>query len=248
MSESDTIAKYQPVIKSLLPYANEGRLLQGLNKFTGKLSSSVRKALKSEVERLMSYSYEGADNSSFAAFPVREFKHFGLDMRLDEIGENILEKETKRYFDKYTVGVRESITSSEHYQQQLKIENYRRIVEHYCVDAQSLRDINFGDDIAVLWSEMVDVETNGKIQPYSIASVSLAGLTIESRRVTGIKKGLQVKVHVDKKSPLAIKGTTLLCESGVSNFNRDTKKHELFSVHSRHAGKNQRTAKTVVTD
>lgn len=227
MSESVKFEKYQSVIKSLLPYANEGRLLQGLNKFTGKLSSSVRKSIKSEVERLMSDSNQGADNSDFAVFPVREFKHFGLDMRLDEIGESILLKETKRYFDRYTVGVHESITSSKEYQQRLKIVNNKKIVEHFSVDAQPLNDIEFGDDIAVLWSENVGVDVNNKIERYLVTSLSLSGITIESRRIFGLKKGMHINVHVDKKSYLPFKGATLACECGVSNFNRDTNKHEL---------------------
>ena len=128
MSESEIIQRYQTVINALLPYANEGRLLEGLNKFTSRLSNKIRKVLKQEVERLMSQTYESANNSAFAVFPVRKFKHFGIDMRLDQLGEDILYKETERYFNKYTVGVLETVTSSEYYQNRLKAENQKKIV------------------------------------------------------------------------------------------------------------------------
>lgn len=227
MSESEIIKQYQPVINALLPYANEGRLLEGLNKFTNRLSNKVRKVLKEEVERLMSQTYESADNSAFAVFPVRDFKHFGIDMRLDQLGENILNKETERYFNKYTVGVLEAVTSSDYYQSRLKAENQKKIVEHFRVDAQSLHDISFGDDIAVQHEETVECEYNEFFEKYEVIEVGTSYIKIQSRRIFPIKKGFNVKVHLDKSSPLAVNGTTLHCVALISNFNKSFTRHEL---------------------
>lgn len=228
MSESEIIKQYQPVIKALLPYANEGRLLEGLNKFTTRLSNKVRKVLKQEVERLMSQTYQSADNSAFAVFPVRDFKHFGIDMRLDQLGENILYKETERYFNKYTVGVLEAVTSSEYYQSRLKAENQRKIVEHFRVDAQSLHDISFGEDIAVQHDELIECEYDGKFEQYEVIEVGTSYLKIQNRRIFSIKKGTSVKVHLEKSSPLALSGTTLHCVAMVANFNKASTRHELI--------------------
>lgn len=147
MSERNALKKYSSVVNALLPYANEGRILEGINKFNEKIPSQTRKLIKKEVERLMSVTDEGADNSAFALFPVKTFKHFGIQMRLDEIGEDILHSETERYFNRYTVGVREAVTSSEHYKSKMRQEQKRKIIDYFKVDAQSLKDIDFGDDI-----------------------------------------------------------------------------------------------------
>ena len=227
MTESEIIKQYQPVINALLPYANDGRLLEGLNRFTNRLSNKVRKVLKEEVERLMSQTFESADNSAFAAFPVRDFKHFGIDMRLDQLGENILSKETERYFNKYTVGVLEAVTSSEYYKNRLRVENQKKIVEHFRVDAQSLHDIDFGDDIAVQHEETVDCEYNDSMDQHEVVEIGASYVKIQSRRVFGIKTGWNVKVHVEKSSPLATNGTTLICVANKANFNKSTGRHEL---------------------
>ncbi len=228
MSESEIIQRYQTVINALLPYANEGRLLEGLNKFTSRLSNKIRKVLKQEVERLMSQTYESANNSAFAVFPVRKFKHFGIDMRLDQLGEDILYKETERYFNKYTVGVLETVTSSEYYQNRLKAENQKKIVEHFRVDAQSLNDISFGEDIAVQHDELVECEYGEKFERYEVIEVGTSFLKIQNRRIFSIKKGTSVKVHLEKSSPLALSSTTLHCVAMVSNFNKVSSRHELI--------------------
>lgn len=227
MSKSEIVKQYQPLINALLPYANEGRLLEGLNKFTDRLLNKARKILKEEVERLMSNTYEIADNRAFARFPVRDFKHFGIDMRLDQLGENILNKETERYFNKYTVGVLEAVTSSDYYQSRLKAENQKKIVEHFRVDAQSLHDIAFGDDIAVQHEEIVECEYDESKEKYEVIEVGTTYLKIQSRRVFSIKKGADVTVHLHTSSPLAIDGEQLHCVALISTFNKSLTRHEL---------------------
>ena len=227
MSERDALKKYSSVVNALLPYANEGRILEGINKFNEKIPSQTRKLIKEEVERLMSVTYEGADNSAFALFPVKTFKHFGIQMRLDEIGEDILHSETERYFNRYTVGVREAVTSSEHYKSKIRQEQKRKIIDYFKVDAQSLKDIDFGDDIAIQHNEMVECEFEGRTERFEMISVGLSHIRIQSRRVTPIKLQSDVKVHVDKKSPLAKTTSILHCVCLNANYNRDTQRHEI---------------------
>ncbi len=227
MSERDVLKKYSSVVNALLPYANEGRILEGINKFNEKIPSQTRRLIKEEVERLMSVTYEGADNSAFALFPVKTFKHFGIQMRLDEIGEDILHSETERYFNRYTVGVREAVTSSEHYKSKMRQEQKRKIIDYFKVDAQSLKDIEFGDDIAIQHNEMVECEFDGRTERFEMISVGLNHIKIQSRRVTPIKLQSDVKVHVDKKSPLAKTTSTLHCVCANASYNRDTQRHEI---------------------
>ena len=157
-----------------------------------------------------------------------KFKHFGIDMRLDQLGEDILYKETERYFNKYTVGVLETVTSSEYYQNRLKAENQKKIVEHFRVDAQSLNDISFGEDIAVQHDELVECEYGEKFEQYEVIEVGTSFLKIQNRRIFSIKKGTSVKVHLEKSSPLALSSTTLHCVAMVSNFNKVSSRHELI--------------------
>lgn len=227
MSDREVLKRYNSVVNALIPYANEGRMLEGINKFTGKIPSKARQLIKNEVERLMSVTYEGADNSAFALFPVKTFKHFGIQMRLDEVGEDILHSETERYFNRYTVGVLEAVTSSEHYKSKIRQEQKRKIIDYFKVDAQSLKDIDFGADIAIQHNEMVECEFEGRKERYEMISVGLNHIKLQSRRVTPIKLQAEVKVHVDKKSPLAKSTSMFHCVCLNANYNRETQRHEL---------------------
>ena len=148
--EQSIIKQYQPLIRALIPYEQQNKLLEGINKFSKRLPSSVRKIVKEEVVRLTSLTDAPADNSAFAQFPVMKFKHFGVQMRLDKVGAQILKNETSLYQDRYTVGVFESVMNSDFYQTQIKKEQFKKIVDAFNVESQSFTDIDFGDDIAVL--------------------------------------------------------------------------------------------------
>ncbi len=95
--EQQIIKQYQPLIRALIPYEQDNRLLEGINKFSKRLPGNVRKIIKEEVVRLTSLTDASADNSAFAKFPVMKFKHFGIPMRLDKVGAKILQNETALY-------------------------------------------------------------------------------------------------------------------------------------------------------
>ena len=99
---------------------------EGLNKFSSVIPTKVRNIIKAEVIRLTSLTDASADNSDFAHFPVLKFKHFGVSMKLDKVGQEILLRETSRYSDRYTVGVFEAVMNSDHYQSHVKQEQQKK--------------------------------------------------------------------------------------------------------------------------
>ena len=76
--EAQVIKQYHALIRALIPYEQENRLLEGLNRFSGRIPTNVRKTIRDEVTRLTSLTDAPADNSNFAQFPVFKFKHFGI--------------------------------------------------------------------------------------------------------------------------------------------------------------------------
>ena len=185
MSAGDdkTIIKhYQPLIRALIPYEQQNKLLEGINKFSKRLPSSVRKVVKEEVVRLTSLTDAPADNSAFAQFPVMKFKHFGVQMRLDKVGAQILKNETSLYQDRYTVGVFESVMNSDFYQSQIKKEQFSKIVDAFNVESQSFTDIDFGDDIAIRPNFTISSPDFEKGRHCAISAMSHTGITLETKR------------------------------------------------------------------
>lgn len=180
------IKKYKPLIDKLIPLQQENRLLEGLNRFSAKLPSKVRNILKEEVIRLTSLTDASADNSEFAKFPVMKFKHFGIAMSLDKLGQEILQKETSRYDDRYTVGVFESVMNSEHYQSHIKLEQQKKITKAFTIESQSFQDIDFGSDLAIRPNFTVSCPEFEKGKHCRLASLSLGGMLVESKRVPAI--------------------------------------------------------------
>ena len=80
--EQAIIKQYQPLIRALIPYEQQNKLLEGINKFSKRLPSSVRKVVKEEVVRLTSLTDAPADNSAFAQFPVMKNSSKKLSMLL----------------------------------------------------------------------------------------------------------------------------------------------------------------------
>ncbi len=180
--EQQIIKQYQPLIRALIPYEQDNRLLEGLNRFTGRVSATVRKTIKEEVIRLTSLTDAPADNSAFAQFPVFKFSHFGVEMRLDKVGAQILQKESELYRDRYTVGVFETITSSDFYQDHLKKENHKKIVDAFTIESQTLDDINFGDDLAITPHFPVSSLEFEKGRSCTVSSFSYRSISVESKR------------------------------------------------------------------
>ncbi len=148
-TEQDIIERYSSVIKALIPYQQNGKLLEGLNRFSSRLNTQARNVIKEEVIRLTSQTDAPADNSAFAQFPVKKFAHFGITMTLDRVGAEILKRETARYLDQYTVGVFESITNSEFYKNQVTRKLRQKIIQAFTVQSQSYKDIVFDDDLSI---------------------------------------------------------------------------------------------------
>ncbi|WP_026377172.1 PilZ domain-containing protein [Aestuariibacter salexigens] len=226
-SESDTLKQYQALINALIPYQQDNRLLEGLNKFSSRIPSKVRSIIKDEVIRLTSLTDASADNSQFAEFPVMKFKHFGIPMRLDKVGQEILKKETSRYLDRYTVGVFESVMNSEHYQSHIKREQQKKIVDAFSVEAQSIKDIDFAQDLAVRPNFSVlsiDFE-KGKSCP--VAALNFSGMVVETKRAPVVESDRMTLSFTFPDVPgLVSKGTQISFERGKSEFNKAMSRFE----------------------
>ncbi len=185
--ESLVIKKYKPLIDKLIPLQQENKLLESLNKFSGKIPSRIRTIIKNEVIRLTALTDATADNSDFAKFPVMKFKHFGIDMRLDKVGKEILERETNRFLDRYTVGVYESVMNSEHYQSLIKHEQQEKIAKAFSVEAQSFNDIDFGDDLAIRPNFTVHCNEFEKGRKCAVTAMNYKGMVIETKRTPTIE-------------------------------------------------------------
>lgn len=197
--DASVIKQYSSLINKLIPLQQENRLLEGLNKFSGRLSSRVRNIIKEEVIRLTSLTDASADNSHFAKFPILKFKHFGIAMRLDKVGQEILLRETSRFLDRYTVGVFESVMNSEHYQSFIKQEQQEKIVKAFSVESQYFNDIDFGDELAICPNFTVFSPAFDKGKNCSLSSLSFNGMVVETKRTPVIEGDISVFVFTFPK-------------------------------------------------
>ncbi|MDG6095907.1 hypothetical protein EXU34_00415 [Alteromonas sp. ZYF713] len=181
-TEQEIIKKHQPVIRALIPYQQQGRLLEGLNRFSSRLNAQARQIIKEEVIRLTSQTDAPADNSAFAQFPVKRFSHFGIEMTLDKVGTEILKKETARYMEQYTVGVFESITNSAHYQGLVQRKLREKIINAFTVQTQSYQDIQFNNDLSVTPNFSVATQAYQNGRTVAVVGLSATQLTIACTR------------------------------------------------------------------
>ncbi|QPG06901.1 PilZ domain-containing protein [Salinimonas marina] len=223
--EAKTIKQYQALIRALIPYEQENRLLEGLNRFSGRLPGTVRKTIKDEVIRLTSLTDAPADNSAFAQFPVFKFKHFGIDMRLDKVGANILKTESSLYQNRYTVGVFESLTNSDFYQAQIKKEQYRKIVDAFTIEAQSQNDIQFGDDIAIAPNFPVACPEFDKGRSCTVPALGHNSMVVETKRPPKAQVGELYQFALPEVFPQN-KDTGVGYRLDKMVFNKDTDKYE----------------------
>ena len=181
-TEQEIIKKHQPVIRALIPYQQQGRLLEGLNRFSSRLNAQSRQVIKEEVIRLTSQTDAPADNSAFAQFPVKRFSHFGIEMTLDKVGTEILKRETSRYMEQYTVGVFESITNSAHYQGLVQRQLREKIIKAFAVQTQSYQDIQFNNDLSVTPNFSVATPAYQNGRTVAVVALSATQLTIACTR------------------------------------------------------------------
>ena len=181
-TEQEIIKQHQPVIRALIPYQQQGRLLEGLNRFSSRLSAQARQVIKEEVIRLTSQTDAPADNSAFARFPVKCFSHFGIEMTLDRVGSEILKRETARYMEQYTVGVFESITNSAHYQGLVQRQLREKIINAFTVQTQSYQDIQFNNDLSVTPHFSVTTQAYQNGRTVAVVALSATQLTIACTR------------------------------------------------------------------
>lgn len=228
--EQSIIKQYQPLIRALIPYEQQNKLLEGINKFSKRLPSSVRKIVKEEVVRLTSLTDAPADNSAFAQFPVMKFKHFGVQMRLDKVGAQILKSETSLYQDRYTVGVFESVMNSDFYQTQIKKEQFKKIVDAFNVESQSFTDIDFGDDIAVRPNFTLSSVEFEKGRHCPISSLSHKGIALETKRPPNASTGDTLTFTLPEVKGLTKEPTEIKLELESVKYNKHLGKYESFFV------------------
>ena len=228
--EQAIIKQYQPLIRALIPYEQQNKLLEGINKFSKRLPSSVRKVVKEEVVRLTSLTDAPADNSAFAQFPVMKFKHFGVQMRLDKVGAQILKNETSLYQDRYTVGVFESVMNSDFYQNQIKKEQFKKIVDAFNVESQSFTDIDFGDDIAIRPNFTISSPDFEKGRHCSISSMSHKGIAVETKRPPNASTGDIITFTIPEVKGLTKEPTEITLELESVKYNKHLGKYETSFV------------------
>lgn len=181
-TEQDIIERYGSVIKALIPYQQQGKLLEGLNRFSSRLNAQARNVIKNEVIRLTSQTDAPADNSAFAQFPVKKFAHFGITMTLDRVGAEILKRETARYLDQYTVGVFESITNSDFYKNQVTRKLRQKIMQAFTVQSQSYKDIVFDDDLSITPHFSVSTTAYQNGRSLAVVALSASEITVACTR------------------------------------------------------------------
>jgi hypothetical protein len=225
--ESVILKQYKVLIDKLIPLQQEDKLLEGLNKFSGTLSSRVRNIIKEEVIRLTSLTDASADNSEFARFPILKFKHFGIPMKLDKVGQDILVRETDRFADRYTVGVFESLMNSDSYQSQIKKEQQERIAKAFKVESQSFKDIDFAEDLAIRPNYTVSCPEFEKGKQCTLASLSRRGMVVVTKRAPAIESASESEkdnifiFSFPKVANLNDTATEIKFEMLASSFNRD---------------------------
>lgn len=224
--EQNIIKQYQPLIRALIPYEQENRLLEGLNKFSTRLPSSIRRVVKEEVIRLTSLTDAPADNSAFAQFPVMKFKHFGIPMRLDKVGARILKDETSLYQNRYTVGVFESVMNSSTYQTQIKKEQYKKIVDAFAIETQSVNDIDFGDDIALSPNFPVSSQEFEKGRHCNVSSLAFDTMAVETKRPPTISTGDEILFTFPDVMGLNLPDPEVKFTLTAVKFNKNTNKYD----------------------
>ncbi|GGF52898.1 hypothetical protein [Alteromonas lipolytica] len=194
-TEQEIINKHRSVIRALIPYHQQGRLMEGLNKFSSRLTPKSRQIIKDEVIRLTSQTTAPADNSEFARFPVKRFSHFGVEMTLDKVGTEILNRETARYMEQYTVGVFESLTNSDHYQGLVKRQLREKIINAFTVQTQSFRDICFNDDLSITPNFSITSPAYQNGRSVVVVSLSAGQITIACTRLPKFTTPTDIPVH-----------------------------------------------------
>lgn len=225
--EATIIKQHAAVINALIPYQQNNCLLEGLNKLSPRLSTRIRRIIKEEVIRLTALTDTPADNSEFAIFPVSKFKHFGISMRLDRVGKDILQRETSRYADRYTVGVFESVMNSDYYQSHIKREQQQKIVKAFTVESQSFDDLDFGEDLAVRPNFTVSCTQFDKGRNAVIASLSRSTMVLETKRMPSIEsEESELTFHFPEIPGLVTNDGKIDYVLDTIRFNRDTHKFE----------------------
>ncbi|MEW9796959.1 PilZ domain-containing protein [Alteromonas sp. CYL-A6] len=230
VEEKQIIKQYQPLIRALVPYEQQNRLLEGINKFSTRLPSNIRRIVKDEVIRLTSLTDAPADNSAFALFPVMKFKHFGVQMRLDKVGAQILKDETALYQNRYTVGVFESVMNSEYYQTQVKKEQFRKIVDAFNIESQSFSDIDFGDNVAVSPNFTVSSLDFEKGKSSAISSLGFRNMTVESRRPPTVSNGQTLTFTFPEINGFTQEPTDITYVLNAVKYNKHSGKYESHFV------------------
>ncbi|RDV27305.1 PilZ domain-containing protein [Alteromonas aestuariivivens] len=220
------VERYRQLIRALIPYEQQNRLLEGLNKFSQRLPKPVRQLIKEEVLRLSSLTDAAADNSAFAQFPVQKFTHFGVKMCLDKIGAQILRQESALYKNRYTIGVFESITNSEVYQAHIKKTQYKSLVDAFAVQANSLSDIDFGEGFSICPNFTLSSREFLNGRSCVVSAFSPMSVTVTTKRPPKVATGTRVMFNLPAAVGLSPEQSTQEYILDRISFNRETGQYE----------------------
>lgn len=227
MNVYSVVLQYEDLIKELIPYACKGQLLENINKFSERIPAKYRQIIKREVERRIRPTKRSADNSGFASYPVRKCKHFGVHMKLDELGEKILMDEVERYNNQYTVGVLEVVMNEKNYHNILKVNQNKKNINTFKVPSKSLKDIDFGSTIAIQadGEDKVLVECEGKLIECELITIGQRYFKVRYKSKNVFKNNSRVRVMTHCDSFLK-KSFTIDCTVDRTIFYNTTKLYE----------------------
>lgn len=157
----DIAAHYEGVIAALVPFAAKGKLTEGLNKFKTRIDKSDLEEIRFEVNRLIAPCYDAVDNQSFAKGNTHKIILNDVELKLDAVGERILDHELNRHNREYTQGVYEAINSEERYNRQVKKEAHEEKVKAFTVDC-------------MLGTDTIDIENIRVIPGFTISSKDIS--------------------------------------------------------------------------
>jgi hypothetical protein len=181
------IKRYQGLVRELILLKTDHKREERLSKLASKVPPLVQAVIKAEVTRLTAFCELGANNSAFAKFPVMEFEHCGILMKLDEIGQKTLSIEAKNFDNQYSVAVYELVMDPAHYNVQIKKQIQQKITNVFTIPSRSFTDINFAEQLAIFPNFKIACSEFERGKECNITSLSRTGMVLDTKRIPAVK-------------------------------------------------------------
>lgn len=163
-------SRQQKYVDALIPYAIRNKLNVGFAKLANEVDLRLRHIITGEVKRRIAPATKGVDISFFAKYPTTTINIGKFDLELDKIGEIVLQKELKRYNQKYTVGVQEALVDTERYNTTYKKDLRENIGDAFQLNSVSYHDLAYGNDESIKPSFSIEIEALSPSTTLSVIS------------------------------------------------------------------------------